>query len=247
MNNQHENNPDKDQRRSDQESSCSSEAFTSHSLRESSNRGETTSLSAVLAELNLTQFLEGFISEGFVTSVDLAGINTAQAEQVCGNVGMKIGHTLRFCRWVREQHSGVSLDVHASQLLEAAEEGPSEEAEGSPPGEELEASRAFEAQSPTLATRLEAWMRCPITKDPMADPVVTHDGQSYERSAIEQWFNSGKVTSPATGATLTHQNLVPEFALRGAIHEAFPEARERFEAILQCQHQVLSKCDVCRE
>jgi hypothetical protein len=64
----------------------------------------------------------------------------------------------------------------------------------------------------------------------MADPVTTHDGQSYERSAIEQWFNSGKSISPATGATLMHQNLVPVFALRSAIHEAFPEARERFEA-----------------
>jgi len=66
----------------------------------------------------------------------------------------------------------------------------------------------------------------------MADPVSTPDGQSYERSAIEQWFNSGKDTSPATGSTLIHQNLVPNIALRNIIHEVCPEARERFEAAL---------------
>ena len=76
-------------------------------------------------------------------------------------------------------------------------------------------------------------MRCPISQKSMADPVFAPDGQSYERSAIEQWFSSGKNTSPATGATLLDQNLVPAFALRRAIHGAFPEARERFEAILE--------------
>jgi hypothetical protein len=74
----------------------------------------------------------------------------------------------------------------------------------------------------------------------MADPVNTLDGHSYERSAIEQWFNDGKNTSPITGKTLIHKNLVPAFALRNAIHEVFPEARERFEAAFE----VFNRCDL---
>ena len=63
----------------------------------------------------------------------------------------------------------------------------------------------------------------------MADPVGTADGQSYDRSAIEQWFSLGNNTSPATGAALANLNLAPAFALRSVIHEAFPEALHRFE------------------
>ena len=29
---------------------------------------------------------------------------------------------------------------------------------------------------------------CPITRELMRDPVVTDDGHTYDRSAIEQWF-----------------------------------------------------------
>ena len=57
---------------------------------------------------------------------------------------------------------------------------------------------------------------CPITMMTMADPVVTADGQTYERSAIEGWLLS-RNTSPATGAVLRHKELAPNFALRKAI------------------------------
>jgi hypothetical protein len=75
----------------------------------------------------------------------------------------------------------------------------------------------------------------------MADPVSTPDGQSYERTAIEQWFNSGEDTSPATGAALIHQNLVPNIALRNIIHEVCPEAREHFEVTL---FEVFCECNI---
>jgi serine/threonine protein kinase len=50
----------------------------------------------------------------------------------------------------------------------------------------------------------------------MADPVVTADGQTYERNAIEGWLLT-RNTSPATGAVLPHKELAPNFALRKAI------------------------------
>jgi len=58
---------------------------------------------------------------------------------------------------------------------------------------------------------------CSITCDIMNNPVITVDGNSYEREAIEGWFSTGKVTSPLTGATLNSTNLTPNQALRRLI------------------------------
>jgi hypothetical protein len=50
---------------------------------------------------------------------------------------------------------------------------------------------------------------CPITLEKLTDPVIAADGFTYERSAIEGWFSSGKVTSPSTNEPLSHQRLIP--------------------------------------
>lgn len=50
---------------------------------------------------------------------------------------------------------------------------------------------------------------CPITQDLFEDPVVTSDGHTYERSAIQKWFDEGKTTSPSTNVRLPDQRLVP--------------------------------------
>ena len=57
---------------------------------------------------------------------------------------------------------------------------------------------------------------CPISMRTMVDPVVTADGQTYERTFIEEWLRTHS-TSPATGAVLSHKDLAPNFALRKAI------------------------------
>jgi len=59
---------------------------------------------------------------------------------------------------------------------------------------------------------------CCIATDVMRDPVVTSDGQTYEREFIERWFLAND-TSPATGKPLPNKNLVPNIALRKAIEE----------------------------
>ena len=50
---------------------------------------------------------------------------------------------------------------------------------------------------------------CSITGELFEDPVVTEDGHTYERTAIEEWFHSQKmagrpVTSPLTNVKLKH-------------------------------------------
>ncbi len=61
--------------------------------------------------------------------------------------------------------------------------------------------------------------RCPITSEVMIDPVMTSDGHSYEREAIESWFARGNRSSPNTGLRLSSTKLVPNFGLRNAIEE----------------------------
>ena len=62
---------------------------------------------------------------------------------------------------------------------------------------------------------------CPITCLVMRDPVMlTGDGHTYERYAIQQWLNKGKSTSPLTGSAIGDNcQLVPNHAVRKAISE----------------------------
>ena len=65
---------------------------------------------------------------------------------------------------------------------------------------------------------------CPITQDYMRDPVVTADGQTYERAAIHNWLEKQRArrlpcTSPLTGAPLPHTELVPNVVLRSLIQD----------------------------
>jgi len=60
--------------------------------------------------------------------------------------------------------------------------------------------------------------RCPITHELLEDPVVTADGQTYERHAITNWLASHD-TSPLTGETLQHTRLTPNVMARSLILE----------------------------
>ncbi|CAN4111584.1 unnamed protein product [Withania somnifera] len=60
---------------------------------------------------------------------------------------------------------------------------------------------------------------CPIFQEIMQDPVVAADGFTYEAEALRGWLDSGHETSPLTNLVLSHENLVPNHALRSAIQE----------------------------
>ncbi|KAG8191908.1 hypothetical protein JTE90_019842 [Oedothorax gibbosus] len=60
---------------------------------------------------------------------------------------------------------------------------------------------------------------CPITQDVMRNPVVAADGYSYEKQAIEEWFESGKETSPMTNEKLAHKLLIPNHVLQQLIQK----------------------------
>ena len=54
---------------------------------------------------------------------------------------------------------------------------------------------------------------CPITHELMRDPVLATDGHTYERGAIENWFQRHQ-TSPMTNQPLTSKTVFPNHAIK---------------------------------
>ena len=63
---------------------------------------------------------------------------------------------------------------------------------------------------------------CPITYEPMRDPVVAADGHTYERTAIARWLLTSN-RSPLTGLILPHRQLVPNYMLRSSFGRDTPQ------------------------
>ena len=61
-------------------------------------------------------------------------------------------------------------------------------------------------------------LTCPITRDTFIEPVIALDGRTYEKSAIEQWFNNSH-KSPETGEKLPSTLLIPNMFARILIEE----------------------------
>jgi hypothetical protein len=64
---------------------------------------------------------------------------------------------------------------------------------------------------------------CPLTQEVMIDPVMTANGQTYERAYIEEWFKQN-ATDPLTNTTIATA-LIPNRALRNAIEEFFAQLK----------------------
>ncbi|KAK6126000.1 hypothetical protein DH2020_040308 [Rehmannia glutinosa] len=72
--------------------------------------------------------------------------------------------------------------------------------------------------------------RCPISLDLMTDPVVVSTGQTYDRSSISLWIESGHSTCPKTGQALTHTHLIPNLSLKNLIAMWCRDQRIPFES-----------------
>ena len=59
---------------------------------------------------------------------------------------------------------------------------------------------------------------CCITQQLMKEPVVDHEGNTYEKEAIIKWLNRTQ-TSPITRSPLTESQLKPNRALKDAIED----------------------------
>lgn len=57
---------------------------------------------------------------------------------------------------------------------------------------------------------------CPITQEQILNPVIDHEGNTYESQAIREWIRTNH-TSPITRTPLEESNLIPNRALIDAI------------------------------
>ncbi|EXC12632.1 U-box domain-containing protein 30 [Morus notabilis] len=64
---------------------------------------------------------------------------------------------------------------------------------------------------------------CPISLEPMQDPVTLCTGQTYERSNILKWFNLGHLTCPTTMQELWDDSVTPNRTLYHLIYTWFSQ------------------------
>ncbi|KAK1422068.1 hypothetical protein QVD17_24935 [Tagetes erecta] len=64
---------------------------------------------------------------------------------------------------------------------------------------------------------------CPISLEPMEDPVTLCTGQTYERSNILKWFSLGHFTCPTTMQELWDDSVTPNNTLQKLIHTWFSQ------------------------
>ncbi|XP_010431184.1 PREDICTED: U-box domain-containing protein 30-like [Camelina sativa] len=64
---------------------------------------------------------------------------------------------------------------------------------------------------------------CPISLEPMQDPVTLCTGQTYERSNIHKWFNLGHLTCPTTMQELWDDTVTPNKTLHHLIYTWFSQ------------------------
>jgi hypothetical protein len=82
----------------------------------------------------------------------------------------------------------------------------------------------------------------------MRDPVITSDGQTYEREAIENWLSKNQ-TSPATNLELPDKVLKPNIALKKAIRsflEQYPELSDEVYFSKALELQFIEACKTMR-
>ncbi|KAI4357678.1 hypothetical protein L6164_001612 [Bauhinia variegata] len=83
-------------------------------------------------------------------------------------------------------------------------------------GENSERQNVTQVKKPEAIVIPEDFL-CPISLEPMRDPVIVATGQTYERSYIQRWIDCGNTTCPKTQQKLENLTLTPNYVLRSLI------------------------------
>ncbi|XP_020591189.1 U-box domain-containing protein 30-like [Phalaenopsis equestris] len=90
-------------------------------------------------------------------------------------------------------------------------------------GEKLDLKKMIEELEPAGADDIPSVFICPISLDPMLDPVTLCTGQTYERSNIQRWLSMGHRTCPTTMQELWEDAVTPNRTLHHLIHTWFSQ------------------------
>ncbi|XVF21571.1 hypothetical protein REPUB_Repub12eG0101000 [Reevesia pubescens] len=75
----------------------------------------------------------------------------------------------------------------------------------------------IECFEPTSGILIPQPFLCPLSLELMLDPVIVASGQTYDKSAIQKWLDSGLTICPKTRQTLTHTNLIPNYMVKAMV------------------------------
>mmetsp|Transcript_14539 Transcript_14539/g.40104 ORF Transcript_14539/g.40104 Transcript_14539/m.40104 type:complete len:195 (+) Transcript_14539:267-851(+) len=84
---------------------------------------------------------------------------------------------------------------------------------------DLQSTMALDLDGNDRTEALPGMPPCPITGEPMVEPVVAPDGHTYEKVAIRRWLTTSD-KSPLTGSVLAHNNLVPNYGLISSVESS---------------------------
>lgn len=88
-------------------------------------------------------------------------------------------------------------------------------------GEKVDLNRMIEELE--AVDDIPAVFICPISLEPMVDPVTLCTGQTYERANITRWFSMGHLTCPTTMQELWDDAVTPNRTLHQLIHAWFSQ------------------------
>merc|ERR1711964_459007 len=74
--------------------------------------------------------------------------------------------------------------------------------------------------------------QCPISLEVMIDPVVIVSGHTYEREAIEKWFDEGHRTCPKSHVWVENTTTVPNLTLRTMIQDFKSKRRRELDELM---------------
>ncbi|XWS46985.1 hypothetical protein CRYUN_Cryun14cG0115000 [Craigia yunnanensis] len=75
----------------------------------------------------------------------------------------------------------------------------------------------IERFEPTSGILIPPHFLCPLSLELMPDPVIVASGQTYDRTSIQKWLDSGLTICPMTRQTLTHTNLIPNYTVKAMV------------------------------
>lgn len=116
---------------------------------------------------------------------------------------------------VSEINGLVSLVRYCKCVLYGGEEEDQQQEDENKEGEEQQSQQECEGEEQQVPEDF----RCPISLAIMEDPVIVSTGQTYERTSITRWMESGHDSCPTSGMKLAHRRLIPNYALRNLIRQ----------------------------
>ncbi|KAM0937987.1 putative U box domain, armadillo-like helical, Zinc finger, RING/FYVE/PHD-type [Dioscorea sansibarensis] len=90
-------------------------------------------------------------------------------------------------------------------------------------GEKVDLKKMIEEVDAAAAEDIPTVFICPISLEPMLDPVTLCTGQTYERPNILRWLSMGHRTCPTTMQELWDDALTPNRTLQQLIHAWFSQ------------------------